>query len=602
VISTDEKLTAPALKSVLARLWKYLYRYKWLLAAAFALTLAGNLLALAGPRLSGYAIEALEAGKGRVDFNRVIYYCALMAVFYAASALLSYVLSLLMIKLSQKVAYTIREDAFEKLADLPVGYFDQFQTGDIISRITYDVDVINASLSSDLIQLSASVITVFGSLVMMLTISPPMMLVFALTVPASVIFTKYRTRKVKPLFKKRSAKLGELNGFVEEKISGQKTVKAYHAEAAMKSRFENKNDQAVEAYYRAEYYGSMVGPSVNFINNISMAMVSVLGTILYLFAMITIGDVSAFILYSRKFSGPINEAANIVTDLQSAVAAAERVFRLIDEKPEPADVPGAQTVDNPQGDVTFEDVNFGYNGGPQVIRHLSLEAKRGALVAIVGPTGAGKTTIVNLLMRFYDADSGTIRLDGLDIEGITRGSLRLSYAMVLQDTWLFEGTVFDNITYAKEGATREEVENAAKLTGIHDFITGLPEGYDTVLSGDGEDISAGQKQLITIARAMLMDTRLLILDEATSSVDTRTEMQLQAAMKKLMKDKTCFIVAHRLSTVRGADTILVIDKGEIVEQGSHEALLERGGAYACLFKAQFESSACAPEKTGGDAR
>jgi len=598
VISTDEKITAPALKSVLARLWKYLYRYKWLLAAAFLLTLAGNFLALAGPRLSGYAIEALEPGRGKVDFDRVLYYCILMAVFYAVSAGLSYVLSLLMIKLSQKVAYTIREDAFGKLADLPVGYFDRFQTGDIISRITYDVDVINASLSSDLIQLSASVITVIGSLVMMLTISPPMLLVFALTVPASVIFTKYRTKKVKPLFKKRSAKLGELNGFVEEKISGQKTVKAYHAEATMIGRFEKKNDRAVEAYYRAEYYGSMVGPSVNFINNISMAMVSVLGTILYLFAMISIGDVSAFILYSRKFSGPINEAANIVTDLQSAVAAAERVFRLIDEQPEPADTPEAQAVENPEGDVALEDVSFGYNGGPQVIRHLSLEAKRGALVAIVGPTGAGKTTIVNLLMRFYDADSGTIRLDGLDIRGVTRKSLRLSYAMVLQDTWLFEASVFDNIAYAKLGATRQEVENAARTAGIHEFITGLPNGYDTVLGGDGEDISAGQKQLITIARAMLMDTRLLILDEAASNVDTRTEMQVQSAMKELMKDKTCFVIAHRLSTVREADTILVVSKGEIVEQGSHEALLELGGVYAGLFNAQFDS--CEPQTgTGG---
>lgn len=591
MISTDEKITAPALKTVLARLWKYLYRYKWLLAAAFVMTLAGNLLALAGPRLSGYAIEALEPGKGRVDFDKVFYYCAVMAVFYAVSALLSYALSLLMIKLSQKVAYTIREDAFNKLADLPVGYFDQFQTGDIISRITYDVDVINASLSSDLIQLSTSVITVVGSLAMMLTISPPMLLVFALTVPASVLFTKYRTKKVKPLFKERSVKLGELNGFVEEKISGQKTVKAYHAEETMKSRFENKNDLAVEAYYRAEYLGSMVGPSVNFINNISMAMVSVLGTILYLYAMISIGDVSAFILYSRKFSGPINEAANIVTDLQSAVAAAERVFRLIDEKPEPADAPDAREVEDPQGDVALEDVSFGYNGGPQVIRHLSLEAKKGALVAIVGPTGAGKTTIVNLLMRFYDADSGVIRLDGLDIRGVTRKSLRLSYAMVLQDTWLFEASVFDNIAYAKQGATRQEVEDAARLAGIHEFIAGLPKGYDTVLGGDGSDISAGQKQLITIARAMLMDTSLLILDEATSSVDTRTEMQVQAAMKKLMRDKTCFVIAHRLSTVREADTILVVNNGEIVEQGSHEELLEHGGMYAGLFNAQFDDCA-----------
>ena len=574
-------------KKVLLRLWRYLYRYKWMVLLALVLTIGSNLLALIGPTLSGSAIDAIGQRPGETQFNRVFYYCFWMVVFYAGSSLLSYVLSVLMIRLSQKVVYQMRKDVFDKLVTLPVRFFDGHQTGDIISRISYDIDTVNASLSHDLLQIVTSIITVVGSLLMMLLLCPTLVLVFAVTIPCSVLFTRYMTKRVRPLFRKRSAKLGELNGFVEEMISGQKTVKAYHQEAHVTGRFDEKNTSAAEAYYQAEYYGGTVGPSVNFINNISLALVSAFGAVLFLFRRLSLGDLSAFVLYSRKFSGPINEMANIVSELQSACAAAERVFRLIDQEPEPADAPGALALPKAQGHVEMQQVEFGYLPGETVIHGLDLQAEKGSLVAIVGPTGAGKTTLINLLMRFYDPDSGVITLDGHNIQQITRKSLRLSYAMVLQDAWLFHGTVFDNIAYGKKGATLEDVIRVAKAAKIHDYITRLPCGYQTVLNEDGMNISQGQKQLITIARAMLLDANMLILDEATSNVDTRTEEEIQVAMRRLMQGKTCFVIAHRLSTIQNADTILVVQKGEIVEQGSHQDLLERGGVYAGLYRSQF---------------
>lgn len=575
-------------KKVLLRLWSYLYRYKWMVFAALLLTISSNLLALVGPTLSGRAIDAIGVTPGGVDFPVVFTYCGLMIAFYVLSSLLSYVLSVLMIRLSQKVVFQMREDVFRRLVELPVRYFDGHQTGDIISRISYDIDTVNASLSNDLLQVATSIITVVGSLIMMLTISPVLVLVFAVTIPISVLFTRYMTRKVRPLFRKRSLKLGELNGFVEEIITGQKTTKAYHQEQTMIGRFDVKNKEAVDAYYNADYFGSMTGPSVNFINNLSLALISMFGAILFLFGKLGLGALSSFVLYSRKFSGPINEIANIISELQSACAAAERVFRLIDEAPEPEDVPGAVSLGYVQGDVEMDHVRFGYQPDKTIIHDLCLRAEPGNLVAIVGPTGAGKTTIINLLMRFYDPDAGCIRLDGRPILQVTRKSLRLAYAMVLQDTWLFSGTIFDNIAYGKKNATMEEVVEVAKAAKIHSYISRLPEGYDTILSEDGLNISQGQKQLLTIARAMLLDAKMLILDEATSNVDTRTEMQIQEAMRNLMRDKTCFVIAHRLSTIQNADTILVVRDGDIVEQGCHRTLMERGGIYAGLYQSQFQ--------------
>lgn len=570
------------------RLGQYMLHYKWLLTLALACTLGSNLFSLIGPRLTGYAIGAIEPGRGAVDFGRVWYYAAWMAGFYVVSAAMSYGLQVLMLTISRKVVYRMRQDVFEKLMTLPVGYFDIHQTGDIISRISYDIDTVNASLSNDMVQLLTTVITVVGALVMMLTISPALVLVFVITVPLSIVMTKILTGKTRPLFRERSAKLGELNGFVEEMITGQKTLKVYGREHYTIARFDRKNNAAVDAYYRAEYYGSIVGPCVNFVNNLSLSLISVFGALLYLAGSMSIGNISSFVLYSRKFSGPINEAANIMSELQSALAAAERVFRLLDEGPERLDVPDAEELTEVCGCVEAEHVDFGYLPGQTIIHDLSFQAQPGRLIAIVGPTGAGKTTLINLLMRFYDPQKGCIRVDGKENEALTRKSLRQAYAMVLQDTWLFYGTITENLAYGKENATMEEVVAAAKAAHIHSFIKRLPQGYDTILTDEGTNISKGQKQLLTIARAMLLDAKMLILDEATSNVDTRTEQQIQKAMRKLMENKTCFVIAHRLSTIQNADLILVVKDGEIIEQGTHSQLMEQDSYYRHLYLAQYE--------------
>lgn len=576
-------------KATLLRLTLYLMQYKWLLLVAFILTVGSNLLALIGPMLSGYAVDAI-VGVGKVQFEKVFYYAAWMVAFYLVSSLLSYWLSILMITISKKVVKRMRKDVFDKLLKLPVGYFDTRQTGDIISRITYDIDTINGSLSSDLIQIVTTLITVTGALSMMLVISKSLVLVFCFTVPLSIGITKFITTKTRPLFRDRSAKLGLLNGFTEEMVSGQKTLKAYTQEENVLAKFRKKNEEAVDAYYRAEYYGAMTGPCVNFINNLSLSLISVFGAMLFLAGKMTIGNISSFILYSRKFSGPINEAANIVSELQSSLAAAERIFSLLDEMNEIED--GEQAIvlgseEKVQGKVELSHVQFGYEEGKNIIHDLSLKVEPGKLIAIVGPTGAGKTTLINLLMRFYDIQSGNILVDDHPSKDLTRESLRKSFAMVLQETWLFHGTIYDNLAYGKEGATREEVIAAAKAVKIHSFIQRLPQGYDTVISDEGSNISKGQKQLLTIARAMLLEAPMLILDEATSNVDTRTELQIGQAMRKLMENKTCFVIAHRLSTIQNADTILVVKDGEVVEQGTHESLMEQRGCYCSLYEAQF---------------
>jgi len=581
--------TTPKTKKsvVVLRLGKYLMKYKWLVFLALALTFVSNYLALLGPFLSGKAIDAIEPGKGHVVFDTVFYYCALMGIFYIISSLLSYLLSIIMIHLSQKVIKRMRSDVFNKLMELPVGYFDKLQAGDIISRISYDIDTVNASLSNDLLQICTSFITVIGSFISMLIISPVLLLVFILTLPISIVFTIIKTKSIRPLFRKRSVKLGELNGYSEEILSGLKTIKAYNREDTMIERFEVRNANAVNAFYDADYYSSMVGPSVNFINNLSLALISTAGSIFFLAGSISLGNISSFILYSRKFSGPINELANILSELQSASAAAERIFNLLDEKSEKPDAENAIDLTNIQGNVKFENVCFGYTADKTVIRNLNLQVQKGTMIAIVGPTGAGKTTLINLLMRFYDVDKGTIFLDGNDITTVTRKSLRKAYSMVLQDTWLFDGSIYENIAYGKENASREEIERAATAVGIHRFITSLPKGYDTVVDDGGVNLSKGQKQLLTIARAMLADSPILILDEATSNVDTRTELQIEEAMEKLMEGKTCFIIAHRLSTIKNADQIIVFNDGEIMETGNHRELMNQNGFYSELYRSQF---------------
>lgn len=575
-------------KAIILRLWNYLYAHKWLVVLAVTLSIISNLLALLGPYLSGLAIDEIDFGVGNVNLTKVLYYCSLMLLFYIISSILSYILSRTMIVLGQKTVYQLRKDVFNNLVDLPVRYFDQHSTGDIVSRISYDIDTINATLSTDLLQVFTSVFTVVGSLIMMLLISPYLILIFFVTIPISILFTHYRTKKVKPLFRKRSSMLGELNGYAEEILTGQKTIIAYHQEEHIIGQFAKKNTSANQAYYEAEYHGSIIGPSMGFINNLSLALISVFGALLYLFSKITLGNLSSFVLYSRKFSGPINEAANIISEFQSTAAAAERIFRLIDQEQEPKDKENAITLEHVLGNVTMEHVDFGYDSNRIIIKDLNLEAKMGQTVAIVGSTGAGKTTIINLLMRFYDIQSGAILVDQHNIQDVTRKSLRSSYSMVLQDTWLFYGTIFENIAYGKEDATLEQVIEVAKTAKIHHYISSLPQGYNTVLNEDAINISQGQKQLLTIARAMLLESNMLILDEATSNIDTRTEIQIQEAMLKLMKDKTCFIIAHRLSTIQNADIILVLKDGQIVEQGNHQTLLEQKNYYYNLYHSQFQ--------------
>lgn len=587
VIHRWEVLLLTKKKTVL-RIGKYLLAHKVAVFIALVLALFSNYFALIGPQLSGLAIDAIGTNVGHVDFSVVIKYCIWMLVVYVASAILAYVVQRILIQVSSGITFKMREEVFNHLLSLPISYFDRNQVGDIISRISYDIDTINSSLSSDIITVFTGVITVVGSAMMMIAISPTLCLIFAVTVPLIIIFTRYRTKKVKPLFSKRSRKLGELNGFVEEMLSGYKTIKAYGQEETIVTKFDTENIEAVDAYYDADYQGSVVGPSVTFINNLSLSFVSMFGALLYLFGSLTIGNISSFVLYSRKFSGPISETANILSDLQSAISAAERVFRLLDEPSELADKENVHTLTNVKGEVECKHVSFGYVKDKEILHDLNFFTEPGKMIAIVGPTGAGKTTIINLLMRFYDIHAGEIKVDGYRSDECTRESLRKQYAMVLQDTWLFSGTIFENVAYAKEGATLEEVIEVCKAAHIHDFIQTLKEGYDTVLTDDGVNISKGQKQLLTIARAMLSESKMLILDEATSNVDSRTEMQIQEAMLKLCKDKTSFVIAHRLSTIKNADIILVLKQGTIIESGNHDELMMQRGFYAKLFNAQFE--------------
>lgn len=574
-------------KSTLVRLSRFLRPYGLHFLLLLALLMAGNLLSLAAPLLSGRAVDAVGIRAGGVDFPSVFRNCAQMLGCYALSSLLNYMVSSRLIRVSQAVSHDLRKAAFDRMSELPVDYFDTHPAGDLISRICYDVDTVNATLSTDLLQLGTSVFTVAGSFFMLLLLSPRLTLVFLVTVPLSAALTRFQMKRIHPLFRLRSKELGALNGFAEERMGCRKSIRTYGVESEDLRLFDQRNDAASKAYYDADRASAALGPSVNFINNLSLAAVSVFGALLYLGGSLSLGSLSSFVLYSRKFSGPIREAANLLAELQASAAAAERVMDLLDEELEAADLPEAIPVEHLRGDIRFDHVTFGYDPARPVLHDFTAHIPAGSLAAVVGPTGAGKTTLVSLLLRFYHPQGGTITMDGVPLDAYSRDGLRRRLALVLQDTWLFGGTIAENIAYGAPGATREQIVEAAKAAHIHRFISSLPLGYDTVLTDEG--ISKGQKQLLAIARCLLTDADVVILDEATSNVDTETEGEISLAMERLRQGRTCFVIAHRLATIRGADHILVLDQGGAVEQGTHRELLAAGGVYAQLYAAQLQS-------------
>ena len=583
-----EKRTPRSSGRILLRLWKYIGKNRILLISAFALSVCAGVLGLAGPKLSGMAINAISAGPGNTPMALVRNYALWMMLCYLSGSAANYLTQVIVIHLSRSVSRKMRRDLFDKLCSVPVNYFDHHQSGDIISILTYDVDTVIQSMSADLLQILQSTVTVVVSFAMMMTIAPKLIVIFLFTIPVTFFASSSIARCVRPLFRSRSAGLGQLNGYIDEMLTGQKVIRAYTKEQEVINTFHPKNKTAAEAFTKAESLGTITGPVVSFLNNASLALISVFGSILFLRGDIRLGDLSSFVQYSRKFSGPVSEAANILSDLQSAFAAAERIFTLLDVPSEPADPEDAWELRSVRGEVRAEHITFSYCLGQPVVRDVSFSAPPGSLTAIVGHTGSGKTTLINLLMRFYNPDSGEIRIDGHDICQLKRASVRNAFAMILQDSWLFHGSIYENIAYGKADVTREQVIRAAKALHIHNYIQRLPEGYDTVLRDDGTSISKGQKQIITIARAMLLDAPMLIMDEATSNVDTQTEELIQTAMRELMKDKTCFVIAHRLSTIQSADQILVMDNGEIIEQGTHSELMKKKSYYYDLYNSQFD--------------
>ena len=574
-------------KSLLQRLARFLRPYGARLVLLVILMVASNLLALTAPMLSGWAVDAVGTEAGSVDFAGVLRNAGGMLACYACSSALNYIIASQLIKVGQGVSHDLRKAAFDRMSELPVEYFDTHPAGDLISRICYDVDTVNATISSDFLQLSTSALTVVGSFLMLLILSPWLTCVFFVTVPLSALLTRFQMKRIHPLFRLRSKELGALNGFAEERVGRQRAIRTYGVEAADLRQFEAYNDGASRAYYEADRASAALGPSVNFINNVSLAAISMFGALMYLNGALTLGSLSSFVLYSRKFSGPIREAANLLSELQASAAAAERVMDLLDEQPEAGDAPGAVPAEDLRGDITFDHVDFGYDPARPVLRDFTAHIPAGSLAAVVGPTGAGKTTLVSLLLRFYEPQGGSITIDGVPVGQYSRDGLRRRLALVLQDTWLFGGTIAENIAYGTEGATREQIVEAAKAARIHRFVNSLPEGYDTVLTDEGAGISKGQRQLLAIARCLLTDADIVILDEATSNVDTETEGEISLALEHLRRGRTCFVIAHRLATIRNADCILVLDQGGVAECGTHETLLAEDGIYAKLYAAQW---------------
>jgi len=575
-------------KGTLKRLWAYFGKERNLLSIILVFIVVDSILTLCIPYLIGRAVDAMSLGR-KVDFNLLEIMIFVLAAAYIADAVLTFLQGWLMAGVSQRIVRRLRSHLFQKLQKLPIAFFDSRTHGELMSRLTNDIDNISNTISQSTTQLMSGVIALLGTLIMMIILSPVLTIASLCTVPLVFLLTRTIAKRTSVLFKNNQAELGRLNGHIEETISGIEVVKAFNHEEKAIQEFEEVNQSLLKVGLRAQIWTGFLMPLMNVINNLGFAMVAIVGGVLALKSMITVGVIASFLTYSRQFVQPLNNLANIFNVLQSGVAGAERVFEILDEKEEPDDSKDAVILQDPKGHVVFEHVSFGYREDVPIIKNISFEAKPGTRTALVGPTGAGKTTIVNLLTRFYDVTEGRIFIDGKDIRAYTRDSLRGSFGFVLQDTYLFSGTIKENIKYGNPEATDEEVEEAARLAHADIFINRMPDKYETVLSENGGNLSQGQRQLLAIARVFLAKPALLILDEATSSIDTRTERYIQDALLSIMEGRTSFIIAHRLNTIRDADNIMVIDHGKIIEQGNHDELMALRGRYYHMFYNQFKN-------------